>query len=69
MLNQDGPVDSTNPESLKPTSIESRDLNQTDNIVSSDTSEERSALTLQLIEDGILLQYFERAARQQLNGR
>jgi hypothetical protein len=52
--------DYTKPEDLKSTSPLSRDLSQTDGIVSNNTSEERSALTLQLIEDGTLLQYFER---------
>jgi pimeloyl-ACP methyl ester carboxylesterase len=60
MLNQDGPVDSTDLDDINPTSIKSRDRSQTDSIVSSDTSEERSALTLQVIEDGTLLQYFSR---------
>ncbi|KAF3402770.1 hypothetical protein DPV78_003526 [Talaromyces pinophilus] len=60
MLSQDRCVDYTKPEDLKSTSPLSRDLSQTDGIVSNNTSEERSALTLQLIEDGTLLQYFER---------
>ena len=51
---------STKAEDLKSSSIEIPDLNHTDNIVSSNTSEDRSALTLQLIEDGTLLQYFAR---------
>lgn len=60
MLNQDGHVDSTKAEDLKSSSIEIPDLNHTGNIVLSNISEDRSALTLQLIEDGTLLQYFAR---------
>lgn len=65
MLNQDGSTDdnvhmSTQSENFQLTPIESRDVNQSDNVVSSDTSEERAELTLQLIADGTLLRYFAR---------
>jgi hypothetical protein len=65
MLNQDGPTDdnvhmSTQSENFQLTPIESRDVNQSENVASSDTSEKRAELTLQLIADGTLLRYFAR---------
>lgn len=60
MFNQDGPVNSMTPEISKSSFIQYSDLRHTDSILSNDISKERSALTLQLIEDGTLLQYFAR---------